>query len=109
MATSEPVPRMMRLGSFVVVTVNAWLAGLDVASSALSKVTVSAVPSTVALTTRDGSTVTVTVSASLYVPASTVSENVRSVELLTEGAMNAGVADDASSSVTTGPPVCVHA
>ena len=53
MATDEPVPRMSRLPTpvFVAVTVNALLAGLDVASSALSKVTFSAVPSTVALTT----------------------------------------------------------
>ena len=91
------------------VTLNALLAGLDIVSSALSKVTVSAVPFTVAPTTRDGSTVTVTVSVALYVPAETVSENVRSVELLTEGAVNAGVAEAASSSVTVVPPVCAHA
>ena len=111
METEEPVPRMMRLDpGFVAVTVNALLAGLDVVFSALSKVTVSASSSTDALTTRDGSTVTVTVSASVTcVPCWTVSENVRSVWLLTDGAVNAGVAEAASSSVTGGPPVCVQA
>ena len=53
---------------------------------------------------------TATVSASLDdVPSLTVSENVRSVELDTDGARNAGVAEVASSSATAGPPVCVHA
>ena len=111
MVTGVFAPRMVRLGSpsFLTVTLNALLGGREFGSSALSKVTVSAVPSTVAPTTRDGSTVTVTVSVALYSPTSTVSENVRSVELLTEGAVNAGVADVASSSVTVVPLVCVHA
>ena len=111
MATEEPVPRMVRIDPvFVAVTVNALPAGLDVVFSALSKVTVSVLPSTFAPTTRDGSTVTVTVSVvRTSVASPSVSENVRSVELLTEGAVNAGVAEVASSSVTAGPAVCVHA
>jgi len=82
-------------------------------SSTRSNTSFTAPPSTDALFTRgrdtDGSTVTVTVSVWVLVPSLTVSENVRSVELLTDGAMNAGVAEVASSSVTLGPPVCVHA
>ena len=54
-----------RRRGFEAVTVNALLAGLEVkvVLSAASKVTVSTSPPTEALTTRDGSTVTVTVSA----------------------------------------------
>ena len=52
---------------------------------------------------------TVTVSVSLFVPSLTVSEKVRAVELLTDGAMNVGVAEAASSSATVGPAVCVQA
>ena len=110
MATAALAPAMARAApGFVAVTVNALLAGLDVASSAVSKVAVSVDPSTDALVIRDGSTVTVTVSRTNSVPSLTVSENVRSVELATEGAMNAGVAEAASSSAAAGPAVCLQA
>ena len=111
METSALVPAMLRLDPvFVAATVNALPAGRDVLSSAISKVTVSADPFTDALAIRDGSTVTVTVSASLKsVPFLTVSENVKSVWLCTDGAMNTGFAAVASSSATLGPAVCVQA
>ena len=109
-ATDAVLPAMLRLEpTLLAVTVNALPAGFDVASSVVSKVTLSSSPSTFALFTRDGSTVTVTVSVRVFVPSLTVSENVRAVELRTEGAMNAGVAEVASSSATFGPPVCVQA
>ena len=94
---------------FEAVTVNALLAGFEFVFSAVSKVTLSLVPSTFALFTRDGSTVTVTVSSLVVVPSLTVSEKVRSVWVLTDGAMNAGVDELASSSITVGPAVCDHA
>ena len=110
MATDAAVPAMVRLEpAFRAVTVNALPAGFDVASSAVSKVTLSSSPSTFALFTRDGSTVTVTVSVGGFIASPTASEKVRGVELVTDGAMNAGVAEVASSSVTVGPRVCVHA
>ena len=55
---------------------------------------------------------TVTAASSLPVAPSsslTVSWNVRIVRASTTGAVNLTVADDASRSGTTGPPVCVHA
>ena len=110
MDTDAAVPAMVRLDpAFRAVTVKALPAGFDVASSVVSKVTLSSSPSTFALFTRDGSTVTVTVSVSVFVPSRTVSENVRAVELRTDGAMNAGVAEVASTSATVVPPVCVQA
>ena len=110
METSAFVPAISRLEPvFRACTVNALLWGLDVVFSAVSKVTVSVAPFTLALAIRDGSTVTVTVSLVVTVPSLTVSENVRAVELLTGGAMNTGVADVASSSATFGPAVWVQA
>ena len=110
MDTAAPVPAMERLDpAFEAVTVKALPSGFDVASSAASKVTLSSSPSTDALFTRDGRTLTVTVSVSLFVPSRTASENVRSVRLRTDGAMNAGVAEVGSSSATVGPAVCVQA
>ena len=110
MATDAAVPAMLRLDpDFVAVTVNALPAGVDVASSAVSKVTTSSSPSTVARVTRVGSTVTVTVSVTLIVPSLNVSEKVRSVRLLTGGATNTGVGEVVSSSATVGPAVCVQA
>ena len=52
---------------------------------------------------------TVTVSVESADPLATVSENVSSVRVVTTGAVNAGVAVVALSSVTVGPAVCVHA
>ena len=48
-------------------------------------------------------------SNSTKVSSETLSENVRAVGLVTTGAVNAGVADAAPSSVTVGPAVWVHA
>ena len=111
MDTAALVPRMVRLDPpFAARTVNALASGAEVASSAMSNSAVSVAPFTVAPVICGGCTVTVTESGGLEdVPSFTVSENTRFVALGTPGGMNTGFAVRAPTSVTAGPPVCVHA